>query len=261
MKILVLMSSYRKNGNTDSVVSLLNEQLKSIAAGDRQPLEIETLYPGHMNIQTCRGCRTCFDKGEEHCPLKDDIPAIKAKIKESDGIIIACPVYVDDVNGILKNWIDRMAYVCHRPEFACKSAYLITTVGSSRSSHALRTMDTALRTWGFHIIGQVGLKTGALMSRSQINGLFQKKIHQAADRIYQQNLKRTFMNPSFISLMFFSIQQISWRREKKGTIDYEYWSGNGWLDAKTTFFIRHNANPLKVALARTVGRLLAVFMV
>lgn len=24
------------------------------------------------NLGTCKGCRICFDKGEEYCPYKDD---------------------------------------------------------------------------------------------------------------------------------------------------------------------------------------------
>ena len=47
----------------------------------------------------------------------------------ADGIIFASPVYVNDVSGIAKTWIDRLAYVCHRPAFAGKCAYLIATVG------------------------------------------------------------------------------------------------------------------------------------
>ena len=116
MKILTCVGSYRKNGNTARVVGLIEEQLQKVAAHNNEALEIETVYLGHHDIGICRGCRVCFDKGEEQCPLSDDLLAIKSKIKESDGIIIASPVYVNDVNGIVKNWIDRLAHVCHRPD-------------------------------------------------------------------------------------------------------------------------------------------------
>jgi multimeric flavodoxin WrbA len=149
MNILILNSSYRKDGNTDRTAQLLQARLESTAKDNHEPLVLDTFYLGHMNVEPCRGCRVCFDKGEEFCPIKDDMADIKARVKAADAIILAGPVYVDDVNGIMKNWIDRLAHVCHRPEFAGKSAYLLATAGSTRTGHALRTMDTALRTWGF----------------------------------------------------------------------------------------------------------------
>ena len=164
MKILILLSSLRKQGNTDSVVDLLNENLKEEASLNNIPLEIEKICLGDYDIAPCRGCRVCFDRGERFCPIKDDLIEIKTKMNSADGVILASPVYVDDINGIMKNLIDRLAHVCHRPEFAGKSAFLVVTVGSSRTSHALRTLDTALRTWGFYIIGKAGFKTLAKTS-------------------------------------------------------------------------------------------------
>ena len=132
MNILILNSSYRRDGNTDRTAQLLQARLQSTAKDNHEPLVVDTFYLGHMNIEPCRGCRTCFDKGEEFCPIKDDMAEIKARMKAADALILAGPVYVDDVNGIMKNWIDRLAHVCHRPEFAGKSAYLVVTVGSTR---------------------------------------------------------------------------------------------------------------------------------
>ena len=150
MRILILLSSQRKQGNTDNVVDILRENLKKVASHNKTTLEIEKIYLGDREIAPCRGCRICLESGEKFCPLKDDLLEVKEKMKSADGIIVGSPVYVDDINGIMKNWIDRLAHVCHRPEFDGKSAYLVVTVGSSRTSHALRTLDTALRTWGFY---------------------------------------------------------------------------------------------------------------
>ncbi len=140
MKILICVGSYRKNGNTARVADLVEEKLVKLAAQAHVPLEIETVFLAHQDIGLCRGCRVCFDKGEDLCPLHDDFLAVKAKMLEADGIVAASPIYVDDVCGTTKNWIDRLAHVCHRPQFAGKCAYLITTVGSGPSRHALRTL-------------------------------------------------------------------------------------------------------------------------
>lgn len=256
MKILVLNSSLRKNGNTERVIDILVEELKQ-KAGKDAGFQIHVVRLGDLHIEPCRGCRICFDRGDDFCPIKDDMREIKARVKEADALLLASPVYVDDVNGVMKNWIDRLAHVCHRPEFGGKSAFLLATVGSSRCSHALRTMDTALRTWGFHIIGKSGFKTHALMDRETIADLYGNELRSIAVRIFTALKKKSFMNPSFISLMFFKIVQTSWSSGDPETIDYQYWKKQGWLDKRCSFFIAHEAHPVKVAVARAVGRLIA----
>ncbi len=42
-------------------------------------------------IETCRGCKNCFRRGEEFCPLKDDRDALIAKMTASDGAVFATP--------------------------------------------------------------------------------------------------------------------------------------------------------------------------
>jgi multimeric flavodoxin WrbA len=254
------MSSGRKKGNTARIVQMIAAHLDTIAARHDEPLDFETRYLAHMDLRPCLGCRTCFDRGEDKCPLKDDLPTIKAKVDAADGIILASPVYVNDVNGVAKTWIDRLAYVCHRPAFAGKCAYLIATVADSPTSHTLRTMDIALRTWGFHIAGQAGYKMGALMPQDEVARRYQGETAEVAEALFQAIRDQAFLRPSFLSLMMFKIQQQSWQEEDPDSYDYAYWKKQGWFDPDCTFFIAHRANPVKVALARLTGSVLARFV-
>jgi multimeric flavodoxin WrbA len=260
MKILILVGSYRKHGNTDQICGLIGKQLEEIAQQRGEVLEIETVYLGQQNISMCRGCRVCFNSGEYKCPLKDDLLAIKARMQAADGVVVASPVYVDDVSGILKNWIDRMAHVCHRPEFAGKCAYLVATVGSSPTSHTLQTMKLALNTWGFHIVGQSGFKTDALMKPELLRATFEGKTAAIAAKLFRAVRERRFANPYFMNLMMFKIQQLAWRKAPQATFDYQYWNGKGWTDPRTDFYIPHEASRVKVALARLTGSVLARFV-
>ena len=261
MRILALNSSYRRNGNTARIVEMMGDHLKVLAAQNGEPLEFEPLNLGHADLQLCRGCRTCFDRGEDKCPLRDDLLMIKAKIDAADAVILAGPVYVNDINGIAKNWMDRLAFVCHRPAFAGKCAYLVATVGDSPTNHALRTMEVGLRTWGFHIVGKAGYKMGALMSEDDARRRYGERTAKAAEVLFRAVAQRRAERPSFLSLMTFKIQQIAWRRVADPTsLDYRYWHEQGWLDARREFYIPHQANRAKVALARLAGSVLARFV-
>ncbi len=261
MKILILVGSYRRHGNTDQVTGLIKAELEKIAQRQNQRLEIDTIYLGHQNLGFCRGCRICFDRGETNCPLKDDLLEIKARVKAADGVLVASPVYVDDISGITKNWIDRMAHVCHRPEFAGKSAYLVVTVGASPVSHALRTLSLALSTWGFHIIGQAGFMTGASMKAADLQARYREKAAKIAGRFYAGLSGKKVSRPTFLSLMMFKIQQRSWQNHIiKDSYDYCYWQTQGWLDPRRQYYIPHASSRIKVALARLSGAVIGRFV-
>lgn len=263
MKVISIISSYRKNGNTEHLSSLIEEELKSIAKFQHVVLEIERIFLGQAELKMCLGCRTCFDRGEEFCPLKDELLSIREKLNEADGIVLASPVYVEDVNGIMKNWIDRMAFNCHRPAFADKTAVVVSTSGIGASNHALKTMKTALMTWGFYVNNQQKFSTGALMKREQIYGRYNHKIKTIAINLFNAIKNKKVLKPSFYSLVMFKVQQKYWQKKsnERYTIDYIYWNEKGWLSPECTYYSIIKTNWLKVKMARLFGEIIATFFI
>ena len=76
MKVLAINGSYRVNGNTARIIEMLAAHMGEIATGEGSDIEFETVHLGRANIAFCRGCRACFDLGEEKCPLNDDLLSI-----------------------------------------------------------------------------------------------------------------------------------------------------------------------------------------
>lgn len=262
MKVISVVSSYRKGGNTDNLVKLVEEQILFIANFKNIPVELERISLGYSDIQTCHGCRICFDKGEIKCPLKDELLQIRDKIQQADGIIIASPVYAEDVNGIMKNWIDRMAFNCHRPAFTGKAAAVIATSGGASSRHALKTMSTALSYWGYHIVSQNKFRTGASMKTEEINAHYQQKIKSIAIELFDAIMNNKILEPSFYSLVAFKVQQKYWQKAigQHDLFDFEYWKNKGWIEPQCEFYIPHKASRIKVNLARLIGNIISVFL-
>jgi multimeric flavodoxin WrbA len=258
MKILIILGSGRKHGNTDQACEIFRKALHQCAAQAGAVLETETVYLGELTIAPCRGCRTCFDHGEDRCPLKnDDLASLREKMRIADGLLITSPVYVDDVSGLVKNWIDRIAHACHRPEFGGKYAYLLVTTGSSPTGHALRTLTIALSTWGYQIVGKVGLTAGARMKADEMRQKHSAPLQKAAERLFKAISQKQFFHPTFFSLMMFRIQQLGWKKANPETIDYHYWQDKGWFTPSFTYYIPHQGSPVITALARLVGTLVA----
>lgn len=77
------------------------------------------------NIKYCLGCSACINELENFCVQKDDMIDIYESMLEAEKIIIASPVYMNHVTGILKNVIDRLnPFSCHG-NLKDKKLYLI----------------------------------------------------------------------------------------------------------------------------------------
>ncbi len=257
MKLLILGGSPRKGGNTAFTLDLLEDFLG-------KEHEIESLQLADLDIRPCRGCRACFDRGEDACPAKDDLLGLHEKILAADCVILSSPVYVNDVSGTVKTLIDRLAFVCHRPQYWTTPFYLLSTTGGTPLKHTLRTLQTAVISWGAPLIGSSGYVTGARSSREEIEMRHGKRLRTAAGRITRYLAGRKADSPSFLALLVFAVQQASWKKELDKTgydsADGRYWLGGGLLDRKTTYFAGHKAGRIKTAVARGMGKLISFFL-
>ncbi len=258
MRVVCINGSRRTNGNTARALSILEEELSAFAAQRSVPLQIDRISLGSCRIEACRGCRSCFDRGEETCPLREDeLRDVARRVMSCDALILASPVYVGDVSGALKTLIDRLAYVCHRPALTRTVAFALATTGGSPCGHALHTVTGALLSWGACYVGRLGITTGALQATQELSRRHRGAIRKAAERVIGSVLGKRPERPSFISLMMFAIQQKAWGRVPPERLDFQYWKNRGFLDRGRTFFIPHRSNPVVVAAARMAGRVLA----
>ena len=80
----------------------------------------------HKDIKYCLGCNSCVKKLDKFCVLDDYVSQnIYQKIIDSDKIIIASPIYMSSITGLLKNIIDRLYPFYHHNYFNSKEIYLI----------------------------------------------------------------------------------------------------------------------------------------
>ena len=102
MKILSLMGSPRKRGNTAKVLGWVEEEL-SISGH-----AIERLHVVDFEIHGCLGCGTCQKNfAESGCVQKDDTESVLMKIIEADMVLYATPLYCWGFTSQMKALIDR----------------------------------------------------------------------------------------------------------------------------------------------------------
>lgn len=183
MKILTIIGSPRKNGNSCRAAKNLEGMMKQTGN-----YEFEYLYLRDVRLEACRGCFNCVTRGIQFCALKDDREIIEGKMKEADGLVLASPAYVMNVSALMKNFIDRLACLCHRPAYHGRKALVLSTSGGAGLKETLNYMAMVTEAWGYKVAGKCGLVTAPWPATG---GLKKKNagIMEKAVRKFDESLK------------------------------------------------------------------------
>jgi multimeric flavodoxin WrbA len=160
-KVLVVMGSPRKNGNSAALAMQVAAGVKANGA------EVESFYLHGMDIQPCKGCDACQEETAQGCVIDDKMQSLYPKIREADALVIASPIYWFTVSAQTKLFMDR-CYALGRyptegpPEsvFGGKRIGIVLTYGdtdpfSSGAVNALRTFQDGFNYVRAHIVGFV----------------------------------------------------------------------------------------------------------
>ncbi|MBW2249195.1 MAG: NAD(P)H-dependent oxidoreductase [Deltaproteobacteria bacterium] len=89
--------------------------------------EVEYVKLKDMKINSCTGCYTCWTKTPGECMFKDDMTDLRLKFRKADLIIFASPLYIFNVTGIMKNFLDRI--------LPTVKPYMLIEEGETRHPH------------------------------------------------------------------------------------------------------------------------------
>ena len=222
-KVTAIIGTQTKR-NTYRAVQEFESNLKQYGE-----IDFEYVFLSDYNLEFCRGCKVCFDKGEEHCPLKDDRDVLLEKLEQADGVIFATPNYAFQLSARMKNLFDRTAFIDHRPRFFGKTCTAIVTQGIGKGGDILKYLYFAGENLGFHVSKGCCVNTLEPMTEVQNKKLVQK-IKEASDRFYK-DLTRPTRAPSFFRLMMFRITRPLVKSAGEKYRDYHYYQEKGWFDS------------------------------
>ena len=244
MKISVILGSPRKKDSfriTQMFEKMLGEEVI-----------INYIQLSKVDIRSCLGCDQCFQVSEKNCPHTDSVQSIVNSIEDSDGIVIASPVYAYQVPGQFKTFIDRTSYLFHRPTFMSKPAVIITTTDGGGGKAVYDYLKMTLTGWGVKCVGGINIiSTRYFHEREQFDIKYHdKKTKQLSElsQIFLKQLKNSDKMPSYYDLFMFNCLR---SKTYTSEVDKKYWVDRGWMnklyfkDIKLPLFKRIFAQAVK----------------
>ena len=99
-KVVAVIGSPRRRGNTATLVDAALEEL------ERSGCDCTRIVLADKRIEFCSGHVYC---GERACPHDDDMAGILEQVYCADGLLLATPIYYENVSGQMKTFMDRNA--------------------------------------------------------------------------------------------------------------------------------------------------------
>ena len=105
MKVLMINGSPRQNGNSALALSEMEKIF------NESGIETQIIRVGNQAVRGCAACGSCYKTGK--CAFDDVVNEAAPVFEESDGIVVASPVYFASANGTLVSFLDRLFYSTH----------------------------------------------------------------------------------------------------------------------------------------------------
>ena len=230
-KVVALLGTKRK---INTYKLLLN--IKDLLADHDIELEIIELY--NYDIKDCIGCETCILTGK--CVLQDDTASIMDRVLKADGIILASPVYLQQVSGKMKTFFDRTCSWYHRPVLTAKPVLCVATTKGSGLKATLNYLENITSQWGAISAGSIGRKIYNIQ-----NPFTLKEISKF---LFLLNTPQNY-SPSLNELIGFEVQKSL--AAYLGGLDAEYWQKMNWMTR--SYFYPCKINPVKRTISGLIG--------
>ena len=100
--VVAVVGSPRPHGNTSLLVDVALEELS------RRGIRVEKVVLGERQLAGCLGHDDCAER--RACPLGDDAAGVLDAVYAADGLILATPVYYENVSAQMKAFMDRNVF-------------------------------------------------------------------------------------------------------------------------------------------------------
>lgn len=179
-----------------------------------------------LHITPCTACESCSLTGT--CIFNDDFLPLYQRMIEADGIVLGSPVYIDNITGQMKVFVDRLADAIHYQVLTGKYGCAVATTWSSGGGEVVEYLN--------HVLNYLGALTipGMHLALKDDEQAIYRARHPAEDigkdLVQAINTRKRFPDQDVLieqNRAFFAgivIQNREWRPK-----EYREWVTRGWI--------------------------------
>ena len=217
MKIVAICGSPRGG---KSQTRVLTEAVLSTA--QEKGAEILFLDVGRAQISGCTACEACHQGPD--CALQDDVADIQRHMLEADGIVLASPVYLDQVTSQLKALLDRTSHFVHCLRLMGKYVAVVTTSGGGRGDATAAFLKSYALMAGAQFVGA----THASLPLTSDHQADAWRLGEALVEAIQERQQWADQLEAIEGQRMFFRKTIDFWKEQ-WPYEYAYWKKMGWL--------------------------------
>ena len=177
-------------------------------------------------------------------------------MKQADGVIFASPVYTFNVSWTMKNFLDRFAYRCHRPDFHGKKIMVVTTTGGVGLGFVATLLSLILGTMGFITCAKTGVTFSPAHEKDDEKLKWEiNKLKKQTDRFYQKLKDTKPVKPSLMKLIEFVKQKQAFSKASQDSADYRFWQEKGWFEKDTRYYYDVCINPISKLIVTLLSKI------
>jgi len=163
MKVLGVVGSPRKGGNTDILVE------RVLSGAQKEGNTTNKIFLNDLNIKPCQACMACKKTGK--CAIDDDMQKVYAQVLESDCLVLGTPIYWLGATAQMKTFIDRWYALLdtdYKTKLKGKSAVIIAVCGAPETSMADFAIQAFEKIFGFIGIEPKGKITVSAREKAEV---------------------------------------------------------------------------------------------
>jgi multimeric flavodoxin WrbA len=160
-----------KEGNTEA---LLKEAL-NFTSSDPE-IQTEILHLSGLKIEGCRHCNWCIKNQTpgKFCALSDGMDEIYPALLRADAVVLASPVHIGRMSGLMANMIDRMRVFvygnAHRGKLTDKvgAALVVGFLRHGGLETTLSILNSTFAIFGMISVGRGGMALTSLEGKGKV---------------------------------------------------------------------------------------------
>lgn len=222
-KIFIYIGS--RAGKNSTTLKYINNVLnKTIESVGRENVEVDLYITSSSKINNCLGCNACFYTGK--CPQdnEDDMELIKSKILNSDFVIFASPVYMHNVTGDMKVFIDRISYWTHLLKLAGKVGVAVATSTGNGLEITSNYIHKVMAYLGIKVVGEFCV-VPCLEDEK-----YKTQVDRCSDIVIEYLNGKKIESDRALELIFEANKIAVKSQVEYDTSEYRYWKEHGLLN-------------------------------